>query len=70
MKLLKVFMKPFRTFFRPKGMGKLSVLKGSAEKIIVFFRDFRSCMLQCINFALRGLLNNTYKATHVADRLS
>ena len=38
MKVLKVFMKPFRTFFRPKEMGKLSVQKGSAEKIIVFFK--------------------------------
>ena len=58
MKLLKVFMKPFRTFFRPKGMGKLSVLKGSAEKIIVFFRDFRSCMtlghINIFNFRVRN----------------
>ena len=37
MKVLKVFMKPFRTFFRLKEMGKLSVLKGSAERSERFF---------------------------------
>ena len=37
MKVLKVFMKPFRTFFRLKEMGKLSVQKGSAERSERFF---------------------------------